>query len=142
MLLLYSPLLCLVFTLQTTSFRFECLQHFSQDHSITCVVFALFCCYDDIKFGVGCLCVVFLRSFLRKTGITYFFSEDAFVFLEHVGALLLERIHPPASPDFATLPNLNAVKFLAKRDNLVINPIIRLLSSRAIQNISDMLGYV
>jgi len=35
-----------------------------------------------------------------------------------------------ALPDFATLPNLNAVKFLARRDSLVINPTIGLLTRR------------
>jgi len=47
-----------------------------------------------------------------------------------------------ALPDYATFPNLNAVKFLDRRDNLAINPTIRLLSSRAIQNIPNMLGYL
>jgi len=47
-----------------------------------------------------------------------------------------------ALPDFVTLPNLNAVKFLTRKDNLVINPAIGLLSSRVIQNIPNMLGYL
>jgi len=34
-----------------------------------------------------------------------------------------------ALPDFATWSNLNAVKFLTRRDNLVIKPTIGLLSS-------------
>ena len=48
----------------------------------------------------------------------------------------------PALPDFAILPNLNAGQILARRVNLVINPTIKLLSSRAIQNIPNMLGYL
>jgi len=43
----------------------------------------------------------------------------------------------PALPDFATFSNLNAVKFLARR----INPTIGLLSSKAIQNIPNMLAW-
>ena len=57
-------------------------------------------------------------------------------------ASFVEILLRAALPDFATLPNLNAVKFLARRDNLVINPTIGLLSSRAIQNIPNMLGYL
>jgi len=45
-------------------------------------------------------------------------------------------------PDFANLFLLNATNFLNFRDNLMINPIFELLSSRAIQNIPNMIGYL
>lgn len=43
-------------------------------------------------------------------------------------------------PDFVNPLFLNAVNFLIVKDNLVINPNFELLSSREIQNMSDMLS--
>jgi len=54
-------------------------------------------------------------------------------FLEHSRAAL---------PDFPTSTFRNVDNSLAGRDILVINPIIELLSSRATQNIPNMLGYL
>jgi len=45
-------------------------------------------------------------------------------------------------PYFATPSFVNAVHFSTGKDNLTVNPIFELLSSRAIQNISDMIGYL
>ena len=45
-------------------------------------------------------------------------------------------------PDIGTLSFVNADNVLIGKDNLVINTIFELLSSRAIQNISDMLSLV
>jgi len=45
-------------------------------------------------------------------------------------------------PDIGTLSFVNADNVLTGKDNLVINTIFELLSSRAIQNISDMLSLV
>jgi len=36
----------------------------------------------------------------------------------------------------------NASNFFSVEDNIIFNPIFEMLSSRAIQNISDMLGYL
>ena len=44
--------------------------------------------------------------------------------------------------DSATPSNLNASNFLTEKDNMMLNPIFGMLSSRAIQNISNMLGYL
>jgi len=44
--------------------------------------------------------------------------------------------------DSETPSNLNACNFLTVKDNKMFNPIFGMLSSRAIQNISDMLGYL
>jgi len=44
--------------------------------------------------------------------------------------------------DSATPLNLNASYFLTVKDNIMFNPIFGMLSSRAIQNIPDMLGYL
>ena len=44
--------------------------------------------------------------------------------------------------DSATPSNLNASNFLTVKDNIMFNPIFGMLSSRAIQNIPDMLGYL
>ena len=56
------------------------------------------------------------------------------------------RSKPPVAyrtvlPDFTT-PTLNAVYFLTKRDNFMINPIFEMLSSSANQNILDMPVYL
>ena len=48
----------------------------------------------------------------------------------------------PVLPDSATPSNLNASNFLIGKDNMMLNPIFGMLSSRAIQNISEMLGYL
>jgi len=44
--------------------------------------------------------------------------------------------------DSATPSNLNASNFLTIKDNIILNPIFGMLSSRAIQNIPHMLGYL
>jgi len=44
--------------------------------------------------------------------------------------------------DSATPSNLNACNFLTIKDDITCNPIFGMLSSRAIQNIPDMLGYL
>jgi len=44
--------------------------------------------------------------------------------------------------DSATPSNLNASYVLTVEDNIMLNPIFGMLSSRAIQNIPDMLGYL
>jgi len=44
--------------------------------------------------------------------------------------------------DSATQSNLNASNFLTVKDNIIFNPIFGMLSSRAIQNIPDMLDYL
>jgi len=44
--------------------------------------------------------------------------------------------------DSATPSNLNASYFLRGKDDMMLNPIFGMLSSRAIQNIPDMLGYL
>ena len=44
--------------------------------------------------------------------------------------------------DSATPSNLNASNFLTGKDNIMLNPIFGMLSSRATQNIPDMLGYL
>jgi len=44
--------------------------------------------------------------------------------------------------DSATLSNLDTSHFLTVRDNIMFNPMFGMLSSRAIQNIPDMLGYL
>jgi len=44
--------------------------------------------------------------------------------------------------DSATQSNVNASNFLTGKDNIMLNPIFGMLSSRAIQNIPDMLGYI
>jgi len=44
--------------------------------------------------------------------------------------------------DSATPSNLNASNFLTVKDNITFNTISGMLSSRAIQNIPDMLGYL
>ena len=44
--------------------------------------------------------------------------------------------------DSATPSNLNASNFLTVKDNIMLNPIFGMLSSRAIQNITNMLGYL
>jgi len=44
--------------------------------------------------------------------------------------------------DSATPSNLNACYFLTVKDNLMLNSSFGMLSSRAIQNIPDMLGYL
>jgi len=51
---------------------------------------------------------------------------------------------PPQSvlSDSATPSNLNASNFLTVKDYMMLNRIFRMLSSRAIQNIPDMLGYL
>jgi len=67
---------------------------------------------------------------------------DLFLVLFYFTKWLLTRCPISALPDFAILPNLNAGQILARRVNLVINPTIELLSSRAIQNIPNMLGYL
>jgi len=45
-------------------------------------------------------------------------------------------------PNSATPSNLNAIDFLADKDNPVINPIFKMLISGAIQNKVNMEGYV
>ena len=45
-------------------------------------------------------------------------------------------------PDFATSSFLNALNFLTSKDKITFNPIFGLPSSRAIQNIPNMLGYL
>ena len=45
-------------------------------------------------------------------------------------------------PNFMTPLLLNAVNFVIFRDNLMISPIFGLFSSRAIQNIPNLLGYL
>ena len=45
-------------------------------------------------------------------------------------------------PDSATPSNLNASNFLTVKDNMMLNPIFGMLSSRAIQNIPYLLGYL
>jgi len=47
----------------------------------------------------------------------------------------------PVLPDTGTSSFLITVNSLTGQGNLVINPIFGLLSSSAIQNISDMIGY-
>ena len=44
--------------------------------------------------------------------------------------------------DFAAPSNLDTSTFLTVKDNLMLNPIFEMLSSRAIQHIPDMLGYL
>jgi len=44
--------------------------------------------------------------------------------------------------DSATPSNLNASNILTVKDNIMLNPVFGMLSSRAIQNIPDMLGYL
>jgi len=44
--------------------------------------------------------------------------------------------------DSATRWNLNASYFLTGKDNIMLHPICGMLSSRAIQNIPVMLGYL
>ena len=44
--------------------------------------------------------------------------------------------------DSATPSNLNAFKSLTVKDNIMLNPIFGMLSSRGIQNIPDMIGYL
>ena len=44
--------------------------------------------------------------------------------------------------DSASPTNLNASNFLTVQDNIMLNPIVGTFSSRAIQNIPDMLGYL
>jgi len=48
----------------------------------------------------------------------------------------------PVLSDSATPSNLIASNFLTGKDNITLNPIFGMLSSRAIQNIPDMLGYL
>ena len=48
----------------------------------------------------------------------------------------------PVLSDSATPSNLNASNLLTVKDNIKLNPIFGMLSSRAIQNIPDMLGYL
>ena len=44
--------------------------------------------------------------------------------------------------DTITPSNLNASNFLTVKDNMMLNPISGMLSSRAIQNTPDRLGYL
>jgi len=44
--------------------------------------------------------------------------------------------------DSATPSNLNASNFLTGKDNIMFNPIFGMFSSRAIQSIPDMIGYL
>jgi len=48
----------------------------------------------------------------------------------------------PVLSDSATPSNLNASYFLTGKDNITLNTMFGMLSSRAIQNIPDMLGYL
>ena len=48
----------------------------------------------------------------------------------------------PVLSESATPSNLNASNFLAVKDNMMLNLFFGMLSSRAIQNISDMMGYL
>ena len=48
----------------------------------------------------------------------------------------------PVLPDFATLSFLNAINFVIGKDSLTFNPIFEVLSSRAIQNIPNLQGYL
>jgi len=57
----------------------------------------------------------------------------------HINGKVLPRA---VLQDFAKLFPLNAIIFLTGRGNLMINPIFELLSSRAIQNIPNMTGYL
>jgi len=44
--------------------------------------------------------------------------------------------------DSATPSNLNASNFLTVKDNMMLNPIFGMLTSRAFQNIPDLIGYL
>ena len=54
---------------------------------------------------------------------------------------LQRRLRNTVLSDSATPSYLNASNFLTGKDNIMFNPIFGMLSSRAIQNIPDMLGY-
>jgi len=51
------------------------------------------------------------------------------------------RVVRPLLTDSATPSNSNASNILTSKDNIMLNPIFGMLSSRAIQNIPDMIGY-
>jgi len=53
-----------------------------------------------------------------------------------------QGLAPPVLSDSATPSNLNASHFLTVKGNIMFDPIFGMLSSRAIQNIPDMLGYL
>jgi len=54
---------------------------------------------------------------------------------------LKREIRETVLPDFPNVFLLNAINFLIGRDNFLINPIIELLSSRAIQTTPKIIGY-
>jgi len=77
-------------------------------------------------------------------GLKVFLEPSDLDRLYDFGEYLKEKESSPTKthPDFATLFPLNVVNFLTGRDNLMINPIFELLSSRSFQNISNMIGYL
>jgi len=54
----------------------------------------------------------------------------------------LNKSSRPVLSNSATRSNLNASYFLTVKDNMMLTPIFGMLSSRAIQNIPNMLGYL
>jgi len=58
------------------------------------------------------------------------------------GTLRWQDLRLAVLSDSATSSNLNASYFLTGKDNIMLNPIFGTLSSRAIQNIPDMIGYL
>jgi len=69
-------------------------------------------------------------------------NNEIFVLQKNVGRGRSQLTIVIVLPDFVTPLLLNAFNFLSDRDKFVINLIFELLSSRAIQIIPDMLGYL